>query len=175
MIGPDIIKNSSESLALIGYIASLCAMLEKRLVYFYATLLGGRHFQKRGVDEYGNPIFPPLDPVGLQIFSQITQTDMKMKLINELAKWYLKGDDLVEWNKLSKRIKSVIDSRNTVLHAEWGVCEDYPNELILSKIYGDQLRYTHDDFKEIAEDLISVQRDLGAFSYNLYAPEGKKI
>ena len=139
--------------ALLGVIASEWSALESHMTFLYGTLLGKYvpHDRLNG---------PPVHPIGFQIFETLPSQHLRKELIQKLAKTLIVDAVLLqELANLMKTLRIASDTRNELVHADWGINNDiYPNELLKIRAPGKFLVYNESHLNE-AVDLIIAAGD----------------
>jgi hypothetical protein len=156
--GIGCIAQRPELAQLAGQVASDWSYFERILGEMYARLMGRMYIADR---------MPPgtqvSHPIALQIFEEIESFRGKQNLLNALIKWaFIKcPDDFKAYEDATyKPIKVAYFARNKVVHGLWGICDDYPNALILHPIFGHRLVWKASDF---GEELKKIRECLVAF------------
>jgi hypothetical protein len=75
-------------------------------------------------------------------------------LLEELASWRLeKFQDLKEQlqNLVIPCVRKAAKARNTLAHANWGICDQYPESIIDVPVFGQAMAYEARDFNEAIE------------------------
>lgn len=163
--GPNVILHRPALAAQIGNIISNWTLVETDLLNLYSLMMGDYLTTPEG--DPGQ--IPPSHPVAFQIFEQIQSFNARLDLVESLCKWRGTQDEISQFSQsLRKQIKKAHNSRNSVAHDGWGVCDAYPDALIMSRIYGHPLIYKMRDFEEISLAICDAHAALVAFFFAMY-------
>lgn len=142
----------------IAAIAAGWALVEEDLALLYGYLLGtGERSATRRRHT--------LDPVGIQVFEALHALNNRIELLNRLAKWRSPIVEKTAVQELSKEVRRVSLLRNRVVHGLWGICDEYPDDLILHGTLDDSESriYKDHDLKQV----LTKVRTLHARLYDL--------
>jgi hypothetical protein len=156
--GPRVVLERPTLAALLGAVACEWAVLESKVMYLYAYLMGVYLPRVDGFE-------PPIHPVALQVFDTLETTRHRTELLRKLGDWVLKDDGLKkELNDgVIAAIRNAAKLRNNAVHSVWGVAKEYPDALISIPTFGHQLAYVEADFQEAIERIIDAHKQVGHF------------
>ena len=107
------------------------------------------------------------------LLNAVVNTPTKIEMILEAARYELSEDTLKKLRALVEKVQTRSKERNTVIHAVWGVCDIYPNDLILIPKVGQprdkQVRYSKRDFENIVTRLNELREELNDFKDTVWA------
>jgi hypothetical protein len=116
-------KRPARAIRIAG-IAAGWALVEEDLALLYSYLLGtGERSAKRRRHT--------LDPVGIQVFEALHALNNRIDLLNRLAKWRSPAGEQATITQLSTEVRRVSLLRNRIVHGLWGICDDFPDDLVL--------------------------------------------
>ncbi len=156
--GPRVVLERPTLAALLGGIACEWAVLESKLMYLYAYLMGVYLPRVEGFE-------PPIHPVALQVFDTLETTRHRTELLRKLGDWVLKDDGLKKDldDTVLAAIRQAAKLRNNAVHSVWGVAKEYPDALINVPTFGHKLAYVEADFQEAIDRIIEAHKALGQF------------
>lgn len=154
--GPNYILRRAE---LAAHAANVCAnftLIEKCMVDIYSLVLGEtmpfKPLAVRG---------PMVHPVGIQIFDSLNSLGARMDLLTKLLSWYAAPKIFADFrDNIALQIFKRFAERSTIAHGNWGVCDDYPDALILLPAFGSQQIWKKRDFEAVSSRILSVNKSL---------------
>jgi hypothetical protein len=148
-VEPGIVLERPALAVRIAKIAADWAQVEERLMHTYAILLGWEHAEE------GEPWrVPAYHDAADQIFEYISAFAQRMNLIGGLAQILLAKDEYENWSTIRDTLSRGQKARNRIVHAVWGICDDYPDALIRVPISGGREIYEAPEFK-VEEDYVT--------------------
>jgi hypothetical protein len=159
----DTLLKRPELAAQIGNIAANWATVEQTIMFLYALLLGTDLPHGSG----GNPT---AHPVAFQIFSALYALDRRIDLLERLLKDRGKPEEAQDFERrLKPLLRKRFNERSLVVHSVWGICDDYPDALVLHHVpFINRMLYRVRDFEEISQRIKDVSADLLAFGDPIY-------
>lgn len=151
--GPKIVLQRPTLASLLGCVASEWSLLEQELIFLYATLM------RRYLPTFEGYSLP-LHPVGLQIFDALETTHTRMELLRKLASWVLRESALMPEVEATTipAIRQAAKKRNKLVHGNWGISGEYPDALIYSPVFGDNLVFEERDFDEAITEIGNARK-----------------
>ncbi len=153
IFGPGKILERAELAAHIANVISDWRNVEETLELTYGKILRAsisKNRQSHGVT----------DILSQQIFDSIYTLDTKLKLIDRALKVLDDTTHHETFVKLRPEIRKRGQERNNLVHNTWGVCEAYPEALILNSFDDGLMIYTIKDFVDISTRTQLVARKL---------------
>lgn len=141
-----------EHAARIACIAAEWTQVEKSL----ALLIGGVFGRSEATIEGGFSI-------ATNFFAQTTILSLetirqRLKVVDKTFGALAKGTEFeARWADLSAALNKRSRERNSVIHGNWALSSDYPNDLILIEIDGSSHRYTVRHMDEILDRIIEAR------------------
>lgn len=143
--------------------AAVCAnfsLIEGQLVSIYALVLG-----------MTLPFDPPaagapmVHRAGIQILDAINSLNGRLDLVRRLLESYVPKNEFEHFrDNLCPAIRKRFEERSIVAHGDWGICDDYPDALILSRPFQPQQIWKKRDFESTSQRIIKCWKDLNQFS-----------
>jgi hypothetical protein len=65
---------------------------------------------------------------------------------------------------LKHEIRKRAKERNNVVHANWGIAREFPNDVILVSPENEHQRYSLKDFEDITDRIIATSNQVGTFT-----------
>ena len=161
---PRVLLERPALASLLGVVSSEWSRLDSEIMFLYAYLMGRYLPQIPGFT-------PPLHPVAFQVFDTLETQRLRLELLSKLAKWIVKDEKLLAELEtvVITEIKKASKLRNTLVHANWGVAEEYPNGLILMPTFGRHLVYEEADFNEAIDRILEAREKSKDFETKLRA------
>jgi hypothetical protein len=152
-------------------VIALWAVFECNLMGFYAYMMGAYLPQIAGMAA-------PINPVALQIFTEIENFRMKRELFEALLRWHLSRKGcwfLVYKGLVTTPIKNAAKSRHRMAHTVWGICPDYPDALIEQLVFGRSLVWRLQDFDVELAKVRKAVSALGKFEAKVRKLAGRRF
>jgi hypothetical protein len=108
------------------------------------------------------------------MFLSIQSTPTKLAMLRRLAADSLNTTDQVVFEGLCRRFNSLSKKRTNVIHGVWGINDDYPDSIFITKNFFDILaghedsEYTANKFKRDERELMALLTDSQKFRNNLW-------
>ena len=165
---PRAILSRPKLSGLIGAVAAEWSRVEHVLTFLYANLMGAAYLPTIA------GAIPALHPIALQVFDTLETQHHRLQLLEKLASWVIKDPAMLKSLKetVIPAIASAAKLRNTLMHANWGISADYPDELIHNPIFGPNLVYGESDFEEAVERAVNASKSIRAFSAEIAKVRG---
>lgn len=152
--------------ALAAEIRNVCAnwnLIEQQLMMLYALLMGD--YLPKQLPGFA----PSTHPVAHQIFDALNALNPRIELLEKMLAWRASKDEVknfkeVIWPGLRKHFSE----RSMVAHGVWGICEAYPDALILVPIYGNRMIWKKTDFQDVSRRILEEHKRLVMLFSNLY-------
>ena len=159
---PRVLLERANLAALLGVVSAEWSNLDSHIMFLYALLMGRYLPSPPGFT-------PPLHPVALQVFDTLETQRLRLDLLEKLGKWLIKDEELLEElkSKVLPSIKRASKLRNALVHADWGIANEYPEDLILKPTFGHHMVYTEDDFNEAINRILNARDAIVAFEQKL--------
>jgi len=132
------------------------ALIEHNLTVLYSLLMGKYVEAPRGFE-------PPIHPVARQIFDTLNNLGARLDLLLRLARWCAPPEmaEKIERDIIPKLWKRFTE-RSEIAHGVWGVCNDYPDALILVREFDGNLVYKEHDFKQASQRMVELHSRIGS-------------
>ena len=145
---------------LAAHAANVCAnwaLIEWEMAWLYALLMG-RSLPKI----HKNNI--PMHPAAIQIFDALNSLAPRIDLIERLLR--LTAPQQVEQFErvLRDKIKKRFNERSVIAHGMWGLCDAYPDALILVKSTDHSKIYRKHDFVQVSKRILELRDEMQAFT-----------
>jgi hypothetical protein len=108
------------------------------------------------------------------MFLSVQSTPTKPEMLRRLATDNLSPSDQVSFESLCGRFGRLAKRRVNIIHGVWGINDDHPHSIFLTKNFFDLAQghtdseYTAEKFRRDERDLMSLLVDLQKFSNHLY-------
>lgn len=167
-LGPDRLLERPELATEIGNVCANWNLVDHVLMTFYAFLMGDYMPQK-------NEHMPQPHPVAYQIFDSLNAFGPRLELLEKLIVWRAPDDEVSHFREQIKpKLRKRFSERSTIAHGIWGICEAYPDALILSPTYGDQMIWKKKDFRDVSQRIVRGREELSDQFVRLYEARRKK-
>lgn len=146
------------------------ALIENDLSLIYSYLLGTT------LPQPPDRFHPPLHPLGLQVFEALHALNNRIDLLNRLAKWQATTKERERIEDLIIQLRKASNLRNGIVHGMWGICDDYPDDLILHPSFEEAgpRRYREHDFDQVQGKLRALHEALFAFILSMHRERSRK-
>lgn len=163
--GPNRILKRPEQAAHMGNVCANWSLIEGDMVSLYALLMGTYLPSVAGFS-------PPAHPVAYQVFDSLNALGPRLDLLNRLCRWRAQEAEADHLQQvLSPFIRKRYAERSRVAHGQWGICEEYPDALMLMQTFGATQIWKQHDFEELSERIVDLHMQLLAFT----APINKRL
>ncbi len=159
--GPNILLKRAELAAEIGNICVNWNLIENTLMHLYALVMGD-YQPKLSADviaqlerEAGTKLYflPSTHPVGLQIFEALNAFNPRLQFLEKLLVWRVSKERVKYFREtIMPRLRKRFAERSLIAHGRWGICDKYPDELILMATFGTSMRYKKRDPRCVETD-----------------------
>jgi hypothetical protein len=103
------------------------------------------------------------------VFDALNSLAPRIDLLERLLKWRATPEEAEEFERtLKPLIKRRFAEPSIVAHGQWGVCADFPNDLILVQTFGSNQIYAIRDFEQVSERILELHQTLNQFSHRIY-------
>src|SRR5262249_9455219 len=137
-------------------------LIENNLMSLYALVMGD-YLPKT------QRFTPPTHPVAYQIFDSLNAFAPRVELLEKLLVWRVPDQKVKHFREtLKPKLRKRFSERSVIAHGVWGVCDKYPDALILVPTYGHQMIYKKRDFQDISKRIVEDHKILGTFIQEIY-------
>jgi hypothetical protein len=150
-----------ELAALIGNVAANWVLVEEGMVTLYMLVMGKTLPNNPGWA-------PPTHPVARQIFDVVESISARVKLLDELCRWYASVEEAAEFSAMAPEIRKVAGARAEIVHAAWAIADELPNSLVLRPMFGKTMVWDRRDFENVSERILAIHRRLEALTHSFY-------
>lgn len=162
--GPNIVLQRPQLAAAIGNVCANWTLIDNDIMRLYALLMGTYITLPQTMPNEA----PPTHPVAYQVFDTLNTLNQRLGLLSRLGKWNATPEESEKLEKLLDRIRKKGRERNKIAHGLWGICKDYPDDLILVPVFGDKQIYTQTDLDGVSQRIIELHSDFGKFTVQIY-------
>lgn len=160
--GPRTILGRPDLASLIGCICADWSYVEYSTASFYSLLMGVYIDIVPGYE-------PPTHPVARQIMDALPSNHAKLDLLDRLATWVIKDEDLLaDVKSVIKKTRGSSKERNKVAHGVWGVSEAEPDAVILITPFGHKMVYKKNDFEKILKAIHQTNAEMMRVHHAFY-------
>jgi hypothetical protein len=172
--GDDVVLQRPELAAQMASIISNWTQIEEMLLWIYGLLMGD--YLPQGLFDPNVFTAPPSHPMARQIFDEVNSLNARLSLVAAICDWRLPKEDGEHFRAvLLPEIRRRSGERNKVAHQSWGVCNDYPDALILSAYYGPAQIWKMRDFRAVSDRIIALHSTLSKFIGKAYRERYQRI
>ena len=161
--GPDAILARPLAAAYFANVVVTWSHIEDQLGELYTLLTCYWAPRKQG-DRAGIPY----SPAAIITFRSLQVLRTKTELIAKLIDIIATVEEKENFKRLEGTLRRCSKQRNKVAHGRWGVCEKFPDELILMEETSAVQVYTAQDFHEISNNMKVLIGKLSAFYHVIY-------
>jgi hypothetical protein len=175
--GPNILLKRADLAAEIGNICVNWNLVEDALMNLYALIMGDylprltAELIAKLEHEAGTKLHfgASTHPVARQIFDALNAFNPRLQLVEKLLVWRVSPANVSYFRKtIMPSLRKRFAERSLIAHGKWGVCDKYPDELILMPTFGPNMRYKKRDFQDVSKRIVADHSILGKYSHELY-------
>ena len=164
--GPNLILKRPELAAQAGNVCANWALVEDAMMLLYGLLMG-MYLPKLSAPGF-EPL-PPTHPVAYQIFDALNALAPRLDLLIRLCKWKALPEETEHLERtLAPIVRKRFSERSIVAHGSWGICDDYPDALILQRTYDGNQIWRKDDFEQTSERIVELLKQMHALTGSIY-------
>lgn len=163
--GPKIILERPELAKLMGAIAAEWGSIDNILASIFNVVTLAKYIPEGAHSR---------SELACEIFQNFISIRSRTDLIAQMIKLRLDEDIQKEFASLTKSMTKKIKERNNLVHTEWQVCGDFPNDLIKTTSK-EWLRFTENDLTEMLEQHSNMRNQMQDFFIKVSHAKKKEV
>ena len=163
--GPKIILERPELAKLMGAIAAEWGSIDNILACIFNAVTLAKYIPDGAHSR---------SELAYEIFQNFISIRSRTDLIAQLIKLRLDVGIQKEFTDLTRSMNNKIKERNNLVHTEWQVCDDFPDDLIKTTSK-EWVRFTENDLTEMLEQHSNMRNQMQDFFIKVSRAEKKEV
>jgi len=154
---PKVLLDRPQMAAFVGTIAGTWGEIDETLRYIFNVVSYGQ--------PSGNGISVTIDELTDDIYDSVAQFGLKTRLdlVGSVIAHRLSEEHHERYQNISTEIRQRARERNELIHAQWHICDEFPDDLIQFK-HSKPFRYTPKELEDRLERAVSTRNKIWDFS-----------